>query len=187
MPHPWGTESEQIPIPTPRLGLPLIGALIPRKLKNSIDIKMPRLDLQSRKRVILLNLRGYSVSAIKKRLEEESIYVSVQALYNLLRKYRRYSTYVDLPRRKMDRKITPEMLIEIDTELHCNDELTARQLQRLLTEKHPALEVSIPTIKRARRLIGWVCTRPHYCQLIREVRFDVHGDMIVTICMHVVK
>ena len=116
-----------------------------------------------------------SVSAIKKRLEEESIYVSVQALYNLLRKYRRYSTYVDLPRRKMDRKITPEMLIEIDTELHCNDELTARQLQRLLTEKHPALEVSIPTIKRARRLIGWVSTRPHYCQLIREVRFDVHG------------
>lgn len=130
---------------------------------------MPRLDLQMRRRIILLNLYSYSVSAIKKRLEEESICVSIQAMYDLLRKYSRFKTYLDLPRRKMERKITPEMLIEMDTELHHNDELTARQLQGILKGKHPTVNVSLPTIKRARKLMGWVCTRPHYCQLIREV------------------
>ena len=69
----------------------------------------------------------------------------------------------------MKRKIIPEMLIEMDTELHHNDELTARQLQGILKEKHPTLNVSLPMIKHARKLLGWVCTRPHYCQLIREV------------------
>ena len=42
------------------------------------------------------------------------------------------------------------MLIEMDTELHHNDELTARQLQGILKEKHPTLNVSLPTIKRTR-------------------------------------
>ena len=87
---------------------------------------MPWLDLQMRRRIILLNLHSYSVSAIKKRLEEESIFVSIQVMYDLLRKYSRFKTYLDLPQRKMERKITPEMLIEMDTELHHNDELTAR-------------------------------------------------------------
>ena len=141
---------------------------------------MPRLHLQTRKRVIVLNLRGYSVSAIKKRLEEENIYISSQAIYNLLRKYHSFKTYVDLPRRRMERKITPEMLIEMDTELHWNDELTARQLQGILKEKHPTLDVSIPTIKRARKSIGWVCTRPHYCQLIREV-CNIH-----LVCLYII-
>lgn len=68
---------------------------------------------------------------------------------------------MDLPQKKMERKITPEMLIEMDTELHCNDELTAWQLQTLLKEKHPALSLDTQC---ARKLIGWICTSPHYCQ-----------------------
>ena len=38
-----------------------------------------------------------------------------------------------------------------------------------LKERFPDLDVSIPTIKRARKQKGWVCTRPHYCQLIRDL------------------
>ena len=36
-------------------------------------------------------------------------------------------------------------------------------------QRYPTLQVSLDTIKRARREIGWVNTRPHYCQLIRDV------------------
>ena len=57
----------------------------------------------------------------------------------------------------------------IEEELKKNDELTSSGIKRLLTERWPDLQVSVPTIKRVRKEMGWVCTRPHYCQLLREV------------------
>ena len=131
---------------------------------------MPRLDLQTRRRVVALKLRhGLSVDNIKKRLEQEDILVSHQSLHKLLRKYRLHGTYVDLPRRAQPKNISPEMYFIIEDELVKNDELTSPQLKRILTNKYPSLEVSLPMIRRARQDLGWGSTRPHYCQLIREV------------------
>ena len=53
-----------------------------------------------------------------------------------------------------------------------NDELTGRQMRELLHEKWPNLDVSISTIKQARQSIGWVSTRPKYCQLVRAVNME---------------
>ena len=50
-----------------------------------------------------------------------------------------------------------------------NDELTSTRIKRLLTERWPDLQVSIPTIKRTRKEMDWVCTKPHYRQLLRPV------------------
>ena len=58
----------------------------------------------------------------------------------------------------------------MEQELRKNDELTSTGIKALLLERWPDLRVSIPTIKRVRKEMGWVCTRPHYCQLLREVR-----------------
>ena len=113
--------------------------------------------------------RGDSVYTIKKRLEEDNIFISARALYNLAAKYRDTKSIVDRPRRKMPRKITPEMMTAIDVQLHSNDEMTSRQLYDYLKENWPDIQVSLPTIRRVRNEIGWVCTRPHYCQLLREV------------------
>lgn len=134
-----------------------------------IVIIMPRLDLVTRKRVVTLFSRGYSVSKIKKRLDEENVFISTRSLYKLVRKYEDTGAVVDRPRRTTPRKITEEMRKAIDQELSRNDELTSRQLQLLLKERWPDVDVSRPNIRRARKEIGWVCTRPHYCQLIREV------------------
>ena len=60
------------------------------------------------------------------------------------------------------------MLETIETLLTENDELTARQLRERLLESWPLLDASLTTIKRARKEKGWVCTRPHYCQLLQE-------------------
>ena len=49
-----------------------------------------------------------------------------------------------------------------------NDEITARQMRILLLEKWPNLQISLNTIKRTRKHLGWVATRPKYCQLVRE-------------------
>ena len=57
----------------------------------------------------------------------------------------------------------------IEEELKRNDEFTSTAINMLLIRNWPDLNVSTSTIQGIRQEIGWVCTRPHYCQLIREV------------------
>ena len=57
----------------------------------------------------------------------------------------------------------------IEEALTRNDEITSRGLKNLLSAQWPDLQVSIPTIKRVRKEMEWVCTKPHYCQLLRPV------------------
>ena len=132
---------------------------------------MPRLDIETRRRVIFLSRSGYSVSQIKKRLKQENINISLAALYNLLKKYNETGKLIDLPRRTRPIKLNNVMRAFINQALSENDELTARQARNLLTQQWPTLQVSLPTIKRIRQKIGWVCTKPHYCQLIRDVGY----------------
>ena len=61
------------------------------------------------------------------------------------------------------------MMSVIEEEMSKNDELTARNARQILMNKWPQLNVSIPTVNCVRREMGWICTKPHYCQLIREV------------------
>lgn len=85
-------------------------------------------------------------------------------------KFREKGAIVDLPRRSRHRKITESMKTLIEEEMNKNDELTARGIRSLLLQRWPEMQVSLPTIKRVRQEMGWVCTRPHYCQLLRNVR-----------------
>jgi len=129
---------------------------------------MPRLDVATRKRVIVLHRAGYSIAAIWKRLKQEKIAVTLRSLQRLLKKFQEHHSVTDLPRKYKPRKITANMSKMIDSMLQDNDELTARQIRGKLEERFPFLGVSLATVKRSRRENGWVCTRPHYCQLIRE-------------------
>ena len=135
--------------------------------------KMGRLTIHERLRVITLFSRGHPVSSIRKRLAEENVSISLKSLYNLLKKYREKDTIVDLPHQRRRRIITDEMRAFIELEMANNNELTSRRMKTLLCEKWPDLHVSIPTIKRTRKDMGWVCTKPHYCQLIRNVNLFV--------------
>ena len=130
---------------------------------------MPRLSIEARFRVISLCLSGYSISAISQRLREENVFISQRALYSLVEKYRRKGTVWDSPRGKRPAVITEEMKVFIEEQLQRNDELTSTSIKRLLAERWPHAEVSTATIKRVRHKLGWVCTRPHYCQLLRDV------------------
>ena len=103
---------------------------------------MPRIDLTTRRRVVILYERGYSVRSIKKRLEEENVVISVPALYNLLNKHHKKDTIADLPRQSRKRKVTLEMMSVIEEEMSKNDELTARNARQILMNKWPELNVS---------------------------------------------
>jgi len=131
---------------------------------------MGRLTLEERLRVITLHLNNFLIPAIHKRFKDENISVSMQALYNLVKKHGEAGIIVDLPRRKKQRKIMEEMMEYIEEEMRKDDELTSTGIKALLLGRWPNLQVSIPTIKRVRKEMGWICTRPYYCQLLREVR-----------------
>ena len=133
--------------------------------------KMARLSLENRQRVLVLFSRGYTVSEIRQRLREENTNVSSRALYYLLQKFRKKMTIKDLPRRRRPRKITEEMRVAIEEAYRENDELTSTDMKRLLLTRWPDICVSISTIKRTRKEMEWVCTRPHYCQLLRPVSY----------------
>ena len=75
----------------------------------------------------------------------------------------------DLPRRKMP-KLNNEMRLLIERTLQEDDEVTGRKLKNELVKKWTEVShVSLSTIKREKRKLGWVCTRPRYCQLLQGV------------------
>ena len=57
----------------------------------------------------------------------------------------------------------------IDQAMIENDEHTASQLLQKLKDAFPNLDLSLSTVRRARKDLGWVSSTPRYCQLIREV------------------
>ena len=125
--------------------------------------------MEARRRIITLHSKRYSVLEICKRLQEENLSISRQSIHNLITKFRDHRTVADLPRRRQERKITTQMRSLIEEALTRNDEITSRGLKNLLSAQWPDLQVSIPTIKRVRKEMEWVFTKPHYCQLLRPV------------------
>ena len=128
-----------------------------------------RLNIQTRERVVNLKKQGYTYKAIRERLQEEGITVSIKTLYLLLAKYNHTKSVTDRPRGKKQKLLSDEHYRLIDNALCENDELTTRQLAMLLLQNYPELNVSWSTIKRARYELGWVVSNPKYCQMIRDV------------------
>ena len=102
------------------------------------------------------------------RLKDEGTTVSIVSLYKLIRKEERTGMVSDIPRAVKTAVIGWKQLLFIDEAMADNDELTAHCLLRMMQEKWPGFNASISTVKRARRYLGWVATRPQYCQLICE-------------------
>ena len=50
-----------------------------------------------------------------------------------------------------------------------DDELTAYKLCCKLKKHYPDLNLSISTVRRVRKDLGWITTKPRYCQLIRDI------------------
>ena len=91
------------------------------------------------------------------------------AVYDLVKKFRLKGVIKDLPRRRKARILMEEMRVFTEEELEKNDELISTAINALLVRKWPDLKVSASMIKCIRQETHWVCTRPHYCQLLREV------------------
>ena len=93
--------------------------------------------------MVLLYKSGYSVTAIRRRLEEELICVSRIAIYKLLHKHRDGRGLGDREKNPRSRKLSEEHISFIDNSMAENDELSLRQLRHLLEDRWPGLKVSL--------------------------------------------
>lgn len=81
-------------------------------------------------------------------------------------------------------KVTPAILAIVEQKMVEDDETTAVQLHKLLTEKGHS--ISISTIMRARRELGWTFHGSAYCQLIRDVnKVYKFITKLANVCVHV--
>ena len=98
--------------------------------RRSLQCTMTRLSKETRSRVVLLKSKGFK---IEKRLSDDEVVVSRRTLFKLFAKHRRTGSVGDLPRATIPRLLSKQQYSFIDDCMAENDELTARQMRRLLS------------------------------------------------------
>ena len=129
---------------------------------------MGRMTNETRLRVIVMWKRGLSFRAIQQRLGEEGIRISTVSLCKLTKKFHLTNSVLDHRTYKPPRTLGEEHLRFIDECMSDNPELTGTQLVDILKGKFPSVRVSISTVKRARRELGWISKKTRYCALISD-------------------
>jgi transposase len=121
----------------------------------------------AKQRILTLYWKGFKISAIVEYLVlEDGIRVSKQGTRQFLKRYHRYKTIARKPGSGLPPKLSPAVQQLIETAMREDNETTATQLQELLARRY--VYVSLATIVRNRRELGWIYRGSAYCQLIRN-------------------
>ena len=120
-----------------------------------------------KQRILYHRNQGYKSYSIAKLLKKEGICTSRKAVWRFIKHYESTGSTARKTSSGRPTKVTPAILAIVEHKMAEDDETTAVQLQKLLTEKgHP---LSISTIIHARSELGWTFRGSAYCQLIRDV------------------
>ena len=125
------------------------------------------LSTYAKQRILAYYSAGMRAPRIKQKLQDEGIIVSRVGVWKFLCDYKKTGTLSKLEGGGRRSKITGEIKQIIDQQMCGDDETTAYQMHKLLTEK--GVNVSIATILRCRKELGWTFRGSAYCQLIRNV------------------
>ena len=125
------------------------------------------LSTYAKQRILAYHSAGLRAPNIKQKLQEEGITVSRVGVWKFLCKYKRTGTLAKLEGGGRRSKITNKIKQIINQQLLHDDETTAYQMHKMLTEK--GIDISIATILRCRKQLGWTFRGSAYCQLIRNV------------------
>ena len=125
------------------------------------------MSVYTRLRMIQIWKRGLKLKEIQGRLQEEEVRVSTVSLCHLIKKYRNTQTVLDQRTHNQLRKLKEHHRF-IDEAMTANPELTGNQLGDALRAYFPSFNVSISTVKRTRRELGWISKKVHYCALTSE-------------------
>ena len=133
---------------------------------------MPLSNFQ-RRRIISLWTQSdgkRKLTAIKKLLALEGTITTHQTIRNTITRWQETGSIKDRPRIGQAKTISESHYRLIDEAMAENDERTAADLKKLLSEKFGEENVTYSerTIARARNELGWTFTTAKYCQAIRD-------------------
>ena len=119
-------------------------------------------------RILSLHWQGYKISRIADILVlEDNTTVSKQSVRLFLKRFVQRGTIARKPGSGRALKLSPTILQIIERAMQEDDETTATQIQANLASHD--VYVSLTTILRNRRQMGWIYRGSAYCQLIRNV------------------
>lgn len=118
-------------------------------------------------RILSLHWQGLKVSKIADVLTlEDATIVSKQSIRLFLKRFMERGTIARKPGSGLVLKLSSSVLQIIEDAMQEDDETTATQLQAKLASQ--GVYVSLSTILRNRRQLGWIYRGSAYCQLIRN-------------------
>lgn len=122
--------------------------------------------IQSFKKYILTLAKGYKSTSIVECLRSEGLSVTVSGVFRFIKRYNETRTIARHPGSCRPTKITIDVIRIVERQMEADDETTAVQLQKMLSDKgHP---LSLQTILNSRIKLGWTYRGSAYCQLIRH-------------------
>ena len=110
--------------------------------------------------------KGFKAPTIRRKLLEEGICVSREGLHKFLIKFSERRCMLRRPGSGRPSKVTAEVKRIVDEQMD-RDETSAHQLHVLLLRN--GYNISLKTVLRCRRSLGWTFRGSSYCQLIRDV------------------
>ncbi len=127
--------------------------------------KMVKLDVNAKKAILKYRADGWTLKDIALQLRDDfELFVSPQAVHSWLKVFAKTNSLVRRPGSQRPSKITPSVLRLVEAKMQCDD-TTAVQLHELLLRS--GIFISLSTVNRSRRMLGWTFHGTRYCQMIR--------------------
>ena len=124
----------------------------------------------TKKRILFHYRSGKKAPTIQKLLKEEDISASVFGIRKFIVRYDKTGTLLCKHGSGTTSKITPEIEAVVEGAIENDDETTSKELQRILRKE--GHNISVATILRCRRELGWAYGGTKYCQMIRQVNAE---------------
>ena len=105
------------------------------------------LSYELRARVMNMWRAKFTVKQIIERLAEEGVKVTRITTYNLINKFRKSNSIVDIRRQSHSSRLSEECYRFVDELMAENTDLTSRQLHNAFKSAYPTTETSLSTIK----------------------------------------
>lgn len=126
-----------------------------------------QLSLYARERMLALLSSGASIKEVLKELEKEGINPCRQTVWRFWCHYRKYGFLAPRPRSGRHTKLTNDVLDVIERTMQHDDEATLKEIAVILASR--GYKMSLRTVLKGRRSLGWTTRGAAYCQLIREL------------------
>ena len=119
-----------------------------------------------KRRILHYHQLGYKAPTIQRLLAKENISCSRSGVGKFLARYSATGSICRRPGSGRRTKASDAVRETVEEEMRRDDEATATQLQAALAQRGHSLSLS--TVLRCRKSLGWTYRGSAYCQLIRE-------------------